>query len=172
MVRERSERRKRTQKICSRRDLSRAAKRARNRKGPRAVSERLSRGKGVPRGKPKTASMRNGHIRGSDMSVAIRSVVFGLPLKMRSVVLGLPLKKRSKTECRGADNFTDRVARNRAYARLNSEVPGDRVLRVAPQNAKRCFRVAMNPHKKTKTERRGTDNLTGRVARNRASRAT
>ena len=59
MVPERSERRKRTQKICSRRDLSRAAKRARNRKGPRAVSERLSRGKGYFRGKPKIASMRN-----------------------------------------------------------------------------------------------------------------
>ena len=42
MVPERSERRKRTQKIRSRRDLSRAAKRARNRKGPRAVSERAA----------------------------------------------------------------------------------------------------------------------------------
>ena len=68
MVPERSERRKRTQKIRSRRVLSRAAKRARNRK--------CRVGRGVLRGKPKIASMSNGRIRNSDVPVAIRSVNF------------------------------------------------------------------------------------------------
>ena len=40
--------------------------------------------------------------------------------------------KKTKSEYRGADNLTGCVARNRVYARLNSEVAGDRALRELP----------------------------------------
>ena len=68
MVPERSERRKRAQKIRSRRELSRTPKVVRNRK--------CRVGRGVLRGKPKIASMSNGRIPNSDTPVAIRSVNF------------------------------------------------------------------------------------------------
>ena len=51
--------------------------------GPRAVSERLSRGKGYFRGKPKIASMRNGR----DCDLQSR------PLRFEALIFGLPLKK-------------------------------------------------------------------------------
>ena len=55
----------------------------------------------------------------------------GCPSKCEASFSGCPSKK-AKTECRGADNLTGCVARNRAYARLNREVPGDRALRELP----------------------------------------
>ena len=49
--------------------------------GPRTVSERLSRGKGYFRGKPKIASMKNAHSLLANARALIRSVIFGCPLK-------------------------------------------------------------------------------------------
>ena len=51
--------------------------------GPRVVSERLSRGKGYFRGKPKIASMRNGR----DCDLQSR------PLRFEASIFGLPLKE-------------------------------------------------------------------------------
>ena len=44
-----------------------------------SMEDKISMSNDVTRRKPKIASMRNGRIRDSDVPVAIRSVIFGLP---------------------------------------------------------------------------------------------